>query len=273
MKNIIKQIPLAHKTYKYIKGKEYQRKFATDCYGGFWGVFETFEQAQKAAPKTKSIGYDNAELAQEYQEMLEQNNWENSKRIIASYDYPVLFWLKSLFEQGYTNIFDFGGNVGVHFYTYSKYIKYPEALQWKVCEVPAIAKSGNEIAEKRCVKNLKFTIDFKDIKEQEIFISSGAIQYIGNLSEILSTTYKPKHLLINRLPLYDNGKQFVTLQNGGKVFYPQFVFNKTEFIEGFNQIGYELMDIWEDTFDGCFIPFHPEKSVKFYSGLYFKRQD
>jgi hypothetical protein len=278
MKRLIKRIPLItklrwlikEKEYK-LKEKEYKQKFATDLYGGFWGVFETFEQAQQASPPTKSIGYNNPDLAKEYQEMLENENWENSGRTIRSHDYPVLFWLQSIFIQSETNptIFDFGGNVGIHFYTYSKYLKYPENLHWTVCDLPEITKAGRKVAEKRNINSLTFTNSFEEINHKSIFIASGSIQYEGNLSNKLDHSNKPNHILINRLPLY-NGKQFVTLQNGGKVFYPQFVFNKTEFIESITSIGYELIDVWQDNVDSCIIPFHPKNSVPVYSGLYFK---
>ncbi|MFQ4140814.1 TIGR04325 family methyltransferase [Chlorogloeopsis sp. ULAP02] len=269
MKSIIKQIPFARQFHRYIKEQEYKRKFATNCYGCFWGIFETFEEARQAAPQTKSIGYDNTELAQEYQEMLEHGNWESSGRMIASYDYPVLFWLKSIINHENTNIFDFGGNVGIHFYTYSKYIKYPETLKWTVCDLPEIIRVGKQIAEKRHINSLFFTSNFEDANNKDIFIASGSIQYVENLATQISKIRKPKHLLINRLPIY-NGRLFVTLQNGGKVFYPQYVFNKTEFIEAITSIGYELIDIWEDNVDSCMIPFHPESSVPAYSGLYFQ---
>lgn len=281
MREAIRQIPLAKpvyrhfkksakQVYRHFKEKEYKRKFATDGYSCFWGVFETFEQAKQAAPPTKTVGYDNAELAQEYRQMLEQDNWENSGRVIASFDYPVLFWLKAAFSEGCTQVFDFGGNVGTHYYSYSKYLEYPESLKWKICEVPEIAKVGRELAEHRAVEALDFTTDFNDSHGADIFISSGAIQYVENLAHALSLLKeKPKHILINRLPLY-NGEQFVTLQNGGKVFYPQYVFNQDEFIGGLQNLGYELVDIWDDRVDSCAIPFQPDRLVPFYSGLYLK---
>ncbi|NJM72937.1 MAG: methyltransferase, TIGR04325 family [Scytonema sp. RU_4_4] len=270
MRKIIKQIPFAKQIYRLFQESLYKRRFARDCYGCFCGVFQTFEEATQSAPQTKSMGYDNAELAQEYQQMLEDNNWENSGYVIGSYDYPVIFWLNSIFHhnQGKT-IFDFGGNVGIHFYSYAKYIEYPKDLKWTVCDVPAIVNSGRNLANKRSTQSLEFTLNFKDVNGKEIFISSGAIQYVEKLANTLSLYEKPKHLLLNRLPLY-NGNQYVTLQNGGKVFYPQYVFNKTEFIEQFSRIGYELIDIWEDRVDSCIIPFHPDKSVPFYHGLYLK---
>jgi putative methyltransferase (TIGR04325 family) len=271
MKIIIKRLPFVHQIYQLLKKKQYERRFAGDCYGCFYGVFETFEQAKQAAPKTKNIGYNHAELAQEYEQMLEGNNWENSDGVIASYDYPVLFWLNSIFKrEGASTIFDFGGNVGVHFYTYAKYLEYPKNLNWVVCDVPAIVNVGRGIAEKRGVQNLDFTIDFKDISGQEILFSSGTVQYIEDLAKMLSLYHKPKHLLINRLPLYDTGSRFVTLQNGGQVFYPQYVFNKSEFIAELNRIGYELIDIWQDIADSCVIPFYPQHSVPFYHGLYLQ---
>ncbi len=268
MKSIIKQLPLIKQFYQLEKEKEYKHRFATNGYGCFWGIFETFEEAIQAAPETKSIGYDNEELAQEYQQMLEDNNWENKGRSVLLHDYPVLFWLNSIFHQGDKTVFDFGGNVGIHYYSYTKYLEKAKNFKWVICELPEIIKAGKKIAEKRSAQDLDFTSNFEDIKSKNIFIASGVIQYIDNLPQKLSIPDKPQHLLINRLPLYD-GKQFVTLQNGGKVFYPQYVFNRTQFIEGLNNIGYELIDMWEGV-GCCIIPFHPEKSVHSYSGLYFK---
>jgi putative methyltransferase (TIGR04325 family) len=275
MKKLIKKIPFVEPIYQQYKEAQYRRRFANDCYGCFWGVFETFDEAIKAAPKTKSIGYDNASLAQEYEQMLEQNNWENSGRTFASYDYPVVFWLNKIFQQQeyqtqeYPTIFDFGGNLGVHFYSYANYIDYPQNLQWTVCDLPEIINVGRKIAIERDVKNLNFTDKFEDIN-QDIFLASGSIQYVENLSgKLASCEKRPKHLLINRVPLYD-GAKFVTLQNGGRVFYPQYIFNKTQFIDELNEIGYELVDIWQDNITSCFVPFHSDKSVPYYSGLYLR---
>jgi putative methyltransferase (TIGR04325 family) len=271
MKKLLRYIPLTKPIYQQIEKDEYRHRFANDCYGCFWGVYQTFEEAIQSAPKNKKIGYNYENLAQDYQQMLESGDWEKSGRTIATFDYPVMFWLKSIFQQeGSRTVFDFGGNVGVHFYLYSKYIDYPENLHWTVCEVPAIAEAGKALAEKNCVKNINFTTKLEELNGQEVFISSGAIQYVKNLAEALAPFQKPKHLLINRLPLYENGSQFVTLQNAGRVFHVQYVFNKTEFLEELNKIGYELIDTWKDYEDNCYIPYYPEKSVSFYYGLYLK---
>jgi putative methyltransferase (TIGR04325 family) len=266
MREKIEKIPLVKHFYRHWL----QRQFQTNGYGSFWGVYKTFEEAVQAAPKNKNVGYNDPALAQEYQQMLLNENWENSGRFIAGHDYPLIFWLSEIFEQEKVqSVFDFGGNVGIHFYSYAKYLKYPPDLRWIICEVPEIANIGRELAGRREASNLSFTCDYRVVNNQDVFIGSGSIQYVENLSQMLTSSQKPRHLLINRLPLY-NGDQFVTLQNGGKVFYPQYVFNKNIFIKGLETIGYELVDFWENQGDSCIIPFHLDKSVKCYAGLYFK---
>jgi putative methyltransferase (TIGR04325 family) len=266
MRRIIRRIPLARQIYRRYQESKYERQFAGDCYGCFRGVYETFEEAIRAAPKTKSIGYDNPELAHEYQHRAELET------TVQSYDYPVLFWLNSIFDinEKTLSIFDFGGNVGVHFYAYEKYLKYPFNLKWLVCELPAIVKAGKELAEKRGSSDLVFTEKFEEASGKDVFLASGSVQYVEDLSLSLSSlSEKPKHLLLNILPLYE-GPKFVSLQNGGNVFYPSYVFNKADFINSINKIGYEIVDIWRDMFFPCIIPFHPEKSGPFFHGLYFK---
>ncbi len=34
-------------------------------------------------------------------------------------------------------------------------------------------------------------------------------------------------------------------------------------------LGYKLIDLWDDTTGSCIVPFHPETSVHVYTGLYF----
>jgi len=260
VKRIIKAIPFGRLLYQHFRELGYEQRFAGECYGCFRGVFETFAQAELSAPKTKSIGYNNPQLAEEYKVEL--------KKHIQSYDYPVVFWLKQLINDN-SKVFDFGGNVGIHFYSYEKYISYPSSLRWIVCDVPEIVKSGKELA-KRARRDVVFTSNFEEASGANIFIASGSVQYVESLSASLSQLPdKPNHLLINRLPLYE-GNKFVTLQNGGKVFYPQYVFNKKDFVSSIESLGYELIDIWEDLVDSCIIPSHPEKSIPFYHGLYFR---
>jgi putative methyltransferase (TIGR04325 family) len=270
MKQFIKSIPYVKETYRYFRRLGYERRFQNECYGCFWGIFETLDQAIQAAPKTKPIGYDNDELAQEYVQMLESEDWEHTNELIRPYDYPVLFWLNSIFNHDSSNtVFDFGGNVGIHFYSYKKYLSL-DSKNWIIYDFPKIVATGKALAAKRGIDNLNFTTSMDDASQADIFLASGSAQYVENFSGMIqSLPHSPKHILINRLPLYD-GKQFATLQNGGKVFYAQYVFNQTQFIKGFEQAGYDLLDIWKDPSDGCVLLDNPEHSVLDYHGFYLR---
>jgi putative methyltransferase (TIGR04325 family) len=104
-------------------------------------------------------------------------------------------------------------------------------------------------------------------------LASGSMQYLASpdvlLGKMADQGVRPAHVLINRLPLYD-GPRFVTLQNGGLVYYPQYVFNREMFISSIENLDYGLVDAWPDTADSCIIPFHAARSVRAYTGLYFQ---
>jgi putative methyltransferase (TIGR04325 family) len=123
--------------------------------------------------------------------------------------------------------------------------------------------------------NISFMNKVEDFAESrlDILLASGSMQYLASparlLQNMLDRRIRPSHVLINRLPLY-GGPQFVTLQNGGLVYYPQYVFNRETFINSIENLGYGLVDAWPDTADSCVIPFHPARSIATYTGLYFQ---
>lgn len=236
-------------------------RFPGECYGCYRGIFETFEQAMTVIPKNRKVGYDHSDLAKEYKTSLSKE--------VGSYDYPMLFWLKDLLKEACT-IFDFGGNIGTHFYSYKRYLNYPQNLRWIVCDLPEIIKAGEDLAKQENSTDLSFTTSFEEADKIDIFMASGSLQYIEPVSISLSRLHdKPKHLLINRLPLC-NGETFVTLQNGGLVFYPLYVYNRDEFVDSICKIGYEMVDSWKDRSEPCAVPFHPEFNSLTFNGLYFK---
>jgi putative methyltransferase (TIGR04325 family) len=81
--------------------------------------------------------------------------------------------------------------------------------------------------------------------------------------------------LINRTPLYD-GKSFFTVQALPPVSLVYHVFNRKEFIDSIERHGYQLIDSWEISEPACgfcIIPFHPNRSIQSYCGLYFRLRD
>jgi putative methyltransferase (TIGR04325 family) len=231
----------------------------------FRGIYASFPQARAAVSRKRRIGFDHADLAHGYaaEPCLSLDNSE----------YPLLYHLDRILtnNDNYT-VLDFGGNIGVHYVRFSKRLDLRNA-RWIVCDVPAITKVGRALCEG--ISNVAFVndIDEADVRSIDIFIAFDSLQYVEScdllLPRLIERGIRPRHILIDQLPLYE-GPRFVTLQNGGPVTYPQYVFNRQEYLNGIANLGYELVDSWDCHDFSCIVPFHPEKSVRAYTGLYFR---
>lgn len=228
----------------------------------FRGVYDNWEEAARALPKGSKEGYNHPELASMYLNFTER---------IRLSDYPVLFWLRSIISSS-ASVFDLGGNVGLEYYAFQKYLQYPPQLRWIVCDVPHIAQYGRELAEKRCARYLEFTSDFQRADGADILLTAGSLQCIeDSLDSILSgLARKPRYLLINRIPLYD-GPAYYTLRALPPTMLIYKVFNRTQFIKTLQSLGYELIDQWpisEASCGKCAIPGRPDKSIESYTGMF-----
>jgi len=240
----------------------YERRFAGSGYGSFRGVFSSFEEAGRTAPRNKPLGFATQDYAQEF---------AGRRSRIFSFDYPVLFWLAPLLRSP-IKLFDYGGHCGTHFYAYGRYVDYSPALQWVVCDLPEITRYGAQVAAELGKQQLTFTNRFEDSDCADVLLAAGSLQYIQSppFSVALSRLKSPpKHVLINKLSLHE-GQSIVTLQNGGIAYHPMYVFNRREFIDSVCVVGYELIDSWAVPSHSGRIPFHPEASFPAHSGLYFR---
>lgn len=229
----------------------------------FYGIFRSFPEARDSLPKSKE--HNQRALAAEYVEV-------RCHRVFA-YDYPVIYWLSEAFRSGATSVFDIGGSVGVHYHAYKKLLAYPQSLTWQVCDLPDIAQIGRELAECSAATRLTFTETLDPGSVQaDVWISAGAIHYIEDArpsSLLAGCKHPPRHLILNKLPLYEGG-DFVSAQNiGAHSFAPQYVYNRQRFVTDIESLGFHLVDSWDVPECSFYLPGHPEKSFGKYSGLYF----
>lgn len=227
----------------------------------FSGVYASFAQAADAAPKARPIGYDAAK----------SEDWYLGKfNTVLLEDYPVLFWLRSAFEDSHS-LFEIGGHVGVAYYGFAQVLSYPADLVWTICDVPTVVAAGEALARERGRTNLRFVIDPAQSEGSDIVLAAGALQYVdapGLAQTIAAFRHRPKHVLINTTPVYD-GPAFVTLQNIGTAYCPYRVFNRKELLRSMKSLGYSLVATWQK--ERAFrIPGHAERSFDHYSGFYFR---
>jgi putative methyltransferase (TIGR04325 family) len=244
-----------------LQAKRYERVFLSRCgYGFSRGVFRTFDEARASVAGEAPTGPDAPGYSEHHVDRIER---------IFYYDYPVLHWLGPSLKKD-ASIFDIGGNVGVHYYSYQRYLPFPPGLTWTVCEVATLIARGESIARERSATSLRFTRRLEDAEGSDCLVSAGALQYIEapSLGGILGALRRrPRHLLLNKLPIYD-GPSFVTLQNGGVTFLPQHVFNRASLLGDLAGLGYQLRDEWDVPHLSCRVPFHEGRSVPSYTGMY-----
>ncbi|WP_218508530.1 methyltransferase, TIGR04325 family [Variovorax sp. dw_308] len=242
-----------------------ERFLSPEGMGSHFGVFESFGAAREWLPPSPEFDLD--ELAVEYVRV-------RMKKVYA-YDYPVMWWLERAMRNGSTRILDIGGSVGVHYYAYRRHIAMPDDLAWHVVEVPSIAAIGESMAARKGARPLAFTTQLQAAlvaSRDDVWLAAGVIQYLdeGRPDRLLkSGTTRPTHLLLNKVPLY-NGEDFVTAQNiGGGAFAPVQVYNRDNFIQDIEAMGYTLMDEWTVADRSMNLPGHADRSFPNFTGLYF----
>lgn len=202
----------------------------------FCGAYESREEAVKAVPKGLTVGYDNDNVVDLNFELMCE---------VASWDYPVLYWLRRLLPEA-SGLLDAGGHMGTKYRAWQQHLDYQPPFEWTIYDVPAVVKAGIARAEQDGLSNLKFTTDLSEISTADIFLGSGLLQYIESpLKElILQIPNKPKYLIFNKVPVRKGPAKY-TLENFYSGLVPYYIRNEDELIGEFNSLGYEVMDRWE----------------------------
>lgn len=185
-------------------------------------------------------------------------------------DYPALFHIQPLLPH-IRKVFDFGGNAGNLFYSYSNYLKLPSDLVWTVYDLPKNRDAGVRLAKEKNETRLRFTGRLNDAEDADLFIASGSLHYFEKpLPDIIADFRQmPRYVLVNRTPLTD-GPPLATVQDAGSWRVACMLYNRDDLIRRFEKVGYETVDTWRATELSLFIPGFPDRSVPAYSGMFFR---
>ena len=253
-------VPLIRKWHRFEYEEHFQRVAQWERL--FSGVYPSFAAAVVVIPATRHNSYDNPDSA----------TFLGHKGKVRSSDYPVLFWLQRLLPRN-PHVFDFGGYLGISFYSFEKFLQYPPDLRWTIYDVPAVVEAGAKLAQEKGCAQLSFTTSFDRVQESTLLLAFGSLQFPQqSFADMLrSLTMRPSHILINKLPL-SSQPTFYTLHNMGPALAPYRVANREEFLASMTDLDYELVDSWENPEFGCYIPFHPDHSVRAFSGMYWRQK-
>ncbi|TFW09856.1 methyltransferase, TIGR04325 family [Oxalobacteraceae bacterium OM1] len=247
--------------------RRYEREFRSSTRANrFRGVYASYEEAAASIPAQRPTGYDNEYATGFYADKM--------RRALPA-DYPVMFWLNKLFDQGERRLLDLGGHVGVSYYAYQSHMVYPPDMRWTVHDMPLIMARGRELARERdALGQLRFCGAFDDARGSDIMMALGAAQYLPDeLPERFARwPAPPRHVLLNLLPVHMH-ETYWTLQSIGSAFCPYRIFGRDELIASYEALGYRLVDWWENAEKNCIIPFHPEHSLDRYFGFLFSLEE
>lgn len=230
----------------------------------FRGIYESFEAAAAAAPATRPHSYDNAQAAEMY----------DTRMRVEQFDYPALFWLARVIQDGARSIFDLGGHIGIKYYAFSEFLPRPDDLKWTVCDVPAVVDRGRKLASARGVdRTLRFTDRAADADGSDVIFASASLQYLPyTLADLISALEnKPTGIIVNLTPLHP-ALSFFTLNAIGVAFCPYRVMSEGEFQGSLRTLGYRVQDQWKNIGKAMSLPFAEHYDVEAYSGAYFSLQ-
>jgi putative methyltransferase (TIGR04325 family) len=243
-----------------VREAAYRRKFLDNREENlFMGSFKSFEAAEAGAPPSKAVGYDNAPADAYYSHQL------------YFYDYPGLFWLGRSLDDGMRKVFDLGGHVGIKYYAFRRVLAYPADLRWTVCDVPAVVKSGRELAVQReATAQLNFTTDYREAGGCDVLYASGSLQYLPKrIAEIIADLpAKPKRIILNTTAVHPE-RTLYTLNSIGFAVCPYRIQHHDQVLAELAEAGYKRRDAWRNEGKVIEVPFVDGGDKPYYAGCCF----
>lgn len=227
------------------------------------GVFSSFEEAWAAAGRGKHAGHEHPDAVKIHLEL--------SKGLRPS-DYPVLFWLLRISPRE-LHLFDYGGNAGNLYYSYSGYLREQVGqICWTVFDLPGVVQEGRRLGSERSAVGLRFADSPSQYRENEILLISGAFHYWEKSVAAFLGQFPalPRHIILNRSPVHQRQRSYITVQRTGTYAVPCIVRNEAELRSEFAAAGYVLMDQWLALELSLRMPLFPRHAVDHYSGFYFR---
>jgi putative methyltransferase (TIGR04325 family) len=183
---------------------------------GFWGRYDTFEQAQKA-----SAGYDEAHILEKAlaATMAVAQGSAKAERDTVLFDKPLytfplfatlLKWALALGRP--IRVCDFGGALGSTYFQFADFLgKHPLPVEWVIVEQPHFVACGQQYFEN---EHLSFKTSIEAMPFVDVLILSSVLQYLPMPYQMLENLMKkaPEVICIDRTPFWLKAGDRITIQ-------------------------------------------------------------
>ncbi len=202
----------------------------------FIGAFSDRSDAEAHVRGLRLVGYNHDVVAPiAFEAMCQLMLW----------DYPVLFWLARLLDKA-PRVLDAGGHMGTKYRAFGRHVSLKPPVEWTVYDLPAIVESGRTRAMPEGRADLMFVDAIDSLPSTDLLLTSGLLQYLDIPFSTLvgKLPSRPKHLLINKVAMWDQSATF-TLENFGVSMVPYQIRNRQEFLNELAELGYRILDEWQ----------------------------
>jgi putative methyltransferase (TIGR04325 family) len=243
----------------------------------FFGLFDSFEEAEAFVAGVKKVGWDDEGIAKVLVGGDDLVGAERSEpQMIQTSQFAVMLWLTKLLQPGNT-VLDLGGAGGIFYEICTRYGLLDMPLKWHVVDMPEMIKRGRARHDALQSTSISFGSQLPEAPASDIMLMLGAIQYMPDplgekgpgVLDALKTL--PNHVLINKVPLIDGNDRW-TVQNHVTTACPYRLFDRRKLMAYFETRGYRLQDKWYVPEIDIEIPFRPDGALFGLQGLYFRRE-
>lgn len=231
----------------------------------FLGAYASYEEAMANVPAWALKGYDHDDVV--------DVSFDAMCRV-AVWDYPVLFWLRSL-EGEVSTVLDAGGHMGTKFRAFDGHVRLRGRVRWTVYDTPSVVQAGRRRAAADGLgDSLFFTDDLAAAEPADLVLASGLFQYYPGdpVALFQSLSARPRYAILNKVAVRE-GRSVVTLERIGNAFVPYQIRNRTGFEAAFDLIGYDVIDTWDIPALGHVVRSHPELGTSVSRGYVLRRRD
>lgn len=228
---------------------------------GIFGDYQTWEEAKK-----DSTGYESKEVLEKTLKWTLDMKEGRVKLHPQSYHLFSFLLKAGLESNNKLNVLDFGGALGTHYFNNKALLPPIKLENWTIVEQENNVKIGKE---KISDGILDFAYSIDDIKNPNLIIVSGALQYLEKPYEMIKKLIDKgaDFIIIDRTSFNRDEKDRLTIQKVHPEIYnasfPCWFFNQSKFLELFKE-KYELVIDFVDRFDRVNIP-------SIYKGFFFRK--